>query len=178
MLVPLVFASVALAPLASDADGTEPKELKIIAQRGFADHDDAPPIYFTKLADKPVEPLVIRSAEELAAVSGKARQAKDPVAAKKDPALQKEVQELLAKSLKIDKIDWEKQMVIAASDTAAYRVPPKWEFRSLKANGETLTVEVVSQDGKGYGTYGGTPWVVAVVERFSGKVEFKGLRAK
>ncbi len=170
-----VIAATFVVPMVPLASGAEPKELKIIAQRSFvSESDGAPPISFVRPAEKPVEPLVIRSVEDLAAASTKGRQAKDPAAAKKDPDLQKEVEGLLAKALKVEKIDWEKQMVVAASEKQAYRVPPKWEFASLKLDGEKLIVEMRSESGKGYGSYG-TPWAVAVVERFDGKVEFKGL---
>ncbi|MBA4063492.1 MAG: hypothetical protein C0501_07220 [Isosphaera sp.] len=172
-LAVLVAAALAVPP-AGEASGAEPRELKIVAQRAFVDSNDgAPPISFTRSADKPVEPLVIRSAEELAAASPKGRQAKDPAAAGKDADLQKEVEGLLMNALKVEKIDWEKQMVVAVSEKAAYRVPPRWEFTSLKVDGDKMAVEVGRKGGEGYGAYG-TPWAVAVVERFDGKVEFRG----
>lgn len=174
--VPLVsvFFSLVVSP-AIEANGAKPVELKIIAQRHFiSQNDKAPPICFTKVAEKP---LVIRNAEELAAISWKGQEAKDKAKAQKDPVLQKEVQDLLTKALKIEKIDWEKQMVLVVSDKLAYRVPSKWEFAPLNVNGDTLTVIVNGTEKKDY-VGSGSPWAVALVERFNGKVEFKGFPAK
>lgn len=107
--------------------------------------------------------VVIRSAEELVAVSGKAKSAKDP-------AVQKEVQAELTKLLEVDAIDWKKQMVLAVRGepgTKADRV----HFDSLRVEGKVLTVAwKVKQRPPHAGP--GTPIALILVERFDGEVRF------
>src|SRR5262245_1580166 len=99
VLIPVaVLAScAAMVPLAIRAD--EPKEMKIVA-RGSATE---PYLVGLKKTDSGV---VIRSAEELVAHSGKPDSAKDPTA-------QKAMEAELAKFLMVERIDWSKQMVLA-----------------------------------------------------------------
>lgn len=161
------------------ARGATPTELAIVAQGSFV---DGPLMSYIKVADKPADPLVIpnayevyplviRSVEELVATSSKGREAKELAAAKRDGDLQAEVEQLLLTSLKLQAIDWEKQMVVAVLGTRAYRAPPKWNFRSLKTDGNKLIVEISADHGE-FGC--GVPWAVAVVNRFDGEIEFKG----
>jgi hypothetical protein len=72
--------------------------------------------------------VVIRSAEELVAVSRKANCAKDP-------AVQKE----MAKLLRVDDIDWCKQMALAVRGEPGTKAD-KVRFDSLKVEGKILTV--------------------------------------
>jgi hypothetical protein len=116
-------------------------------------------------------PLVIRSVEELVAISSKGRMATDLPAAKKDGGLQAEVEQLLLKSLNLQAIDWEKQTVVAVLGTQAYRAPPKWKFLSSKAEGNKLIVEITGDHGE-FGC--GVPCAVAVVDRFDGEIAFRG----
>ena len=160
-LIPLALLVAAV----TGGSAAEPKELKIIAQHRFGVDRDGPPI----LWDLPAEPLAIRSAEELAAVVRKKKDAKDP-------AVQKEAEELLTKAFKMEKIDWDKQMVVAVAAKRPMRGADIWEFKSLKVEGESLTVEWGSVKIEKY--YEGKSAAVAVVERFNGKVVFKPVRSK
>ena len=107
--------------------------------------------------------VVIRSAEELVAMSSK------PDAAK-DPTVQKAMEVQLAKLLEMDAIDWSKQMVLAVRGepgTKADRV----HFDSLKVEGKILTVAwKVKQRPPHAGP--GTPIALILVERFDGEVKF------
>src|SRR5262249_19775499 len=93
----LVAGWSAMVPLALRAE--EPKELKIIASASATD----PYLVRLKNQDRGV---VIRSAEELVAHSGKPDSAKDA-------AVQKALEAELAKFLNVESIDWKKQMVLA-----------------------------------------------------------------
>jgi hypothetical protein len=94
--------------------------LAIVAQASFVDGPLRP---YINPADEPADPLVIkewhevyplviRSVEELVTISSKGREAKELAADKKEGALQEEVEQLLLTSLKLQAIDWEKQMVV------------------------------------------------------------------
>ena len=142
------------APLRAE----DAKELKIIASA--QDTSLAPSIGPVQFKNNEV---VIRNAEELVASSSKAKSAKDPV-------VQKEVEAELAKLLKVDAIDWSKQMVLAVRGepgTKADRV----HFDSLKVEGKILTVAwKVKQRPPHAGP--GTPIALILVERFDGEVKF------
>ena len=110
------------------------------------------------------EGVVIRSAEDLAILSNKAKSAKDP-------AVQKEMQAELAKLLKVDAIDWSKQMALAVRGepgTKADRV----RFESLKVENSTLTVawKVIPRPPH---AGPGSPIALILVERFDGDVKFR-----
>jgi len=175
----VVVASATLQVAVPAAVGAAPTELEIVAQSSFVDGPLRP---YIKPADKPADPLVIphahevyplviRSVEELVAISSKGREAAELAAAKKDGDLQAEVEQLLLTSLKLQAIDWEKQMVVAVLGAHAYRAPPRWKFLSLKTDGDKLVVEISADHGE-FGC--GVPWAVAVVDRFDGEIEFKG----
>jgi hypothetical protein len=107
--------------------------------------------------------VVIRSAEELVAHSGKADSAKDP-------AVRKEVEAELAKVLDVDSIDWSKQMVLAVRGvpgTGADRV----HFDSLTVEGKVLTVAWRVRERPPHAGPG-TPIAVILVPRFDGEVKF------
>ncbi len=159
---------VSLAPFGS---GAEPQEVKIVAQGSFVDS-------FHPISVRKAETLVVRNVEELVAVSAQGRQAKDPAAAQKNPDIQKEVEKQLASALKVEKIDWEKQMVVVVStDSGAdRRVNPKVELVSLKVDGKKLTLTLAQ--GGIHGSYGRCPGVVALVERHDGKAEVEWKREK
>src|SRR5262245_39037598 len=95
--LPRLFGLLAIYAAAS-LQAAEPKELKTIAV--FA--GPYGPVQL-KANDTGV---VIRSAEELVARSSKPESAKDA-------AVQKTMEEELAKLLRVDAIDWKKQMVLA-----------------------------------------------------------------
>ena len=71
--------------------------------------------------------VAVRSAEELVALTSKAKSATDA-------AVQKEMEAELAKLLKVDAIDWKKQMVIAVISE---------RFESLTTDGKALTATYV-----------------------------------
>jgi hypothetical protein len=107
--------------------------------------------------------VVIRSPEDLVALSSKATSAKDP-------AVQKEVEAELATVLQVEAIDWKTQMVLAVRGqpgTKADRV----HFDSLKVEGKVLTVAwKVRQRPPHAGP--GTPIALILVDRFDGEVKF------
>ena len=175
----VVVATTTLRVAVPVAEGAAPMGLAIVAQASFVDGPLRP---YINPADEPADPLVIkewhevyplviRSVEELVTISSKGREAKELAADKKDGALQEEVEQLLLTSLKLQAIDWEKQMVVAVLGKRAWRAPPKWKFLSLKTDGDKLIVEISSDRGE-FGC--GVPWAVAVVDRFDGEIEFKG----
>jgi hypothetical protein len=107
--------------------------------------------------------VVIRSPEELVALSSKSASAKDP-------AVQKEMEAELARLLEMGEIDWSKQMALAVRGqpgTKADRV----RFDSLKVEDNILTVAwKVSPRPPHAGP--GTPIALILVERFEGEVKF------
>lgn len=151
--------------------GEEPKELKVVAQRSFV--DSLHPISASK-----ADTLIVRSAEELVAASAQGHGAKHPTA-QKDPGVQREVEKQFASALKVEKIDWNTQMIVVASTDsgAAGRVNPKVELVSLKASGGKLTLTLANAT-EGSGGYGRYPGVVAIVERHEGKAEVEWKREK
>ncbi len=106
--------------------------------------------------------LVIHSAKDLAANAAPKKA--------KDPAFQKEVEAQLAKLLKVDAIDWDKQMVVAIWGGAARVHHQEIAFHSFTVKGNALTV-TWNETGS---------WLpgctrargVALVERFNGPVLF------
>lgn len=100
--------------------------------------------------------LVLRSAEELVALTSKAKTAKDP-------AVQKEMEAELVKLLKVDKIDWSKQIVLAVIGEG---------FDSLKTDGKVLTASFVPFNEPLTRLIPPTPKVLVLAERFEGEVKF------
>lgn len=107
--------------------------------------------------------VVIRSAEELTALSSKANFAKDP-------AVQQEMAAELARLLQVDAIDWNKQMALAVRGepgTKADRI----RFDSLKVEDKILTV-AWKVNARPPHAGPGTPIALILVERFDGEVKF------
>jgi hypothetical protein len=103
------------------------------------------------------EGVVIRSAEELVALTGKAKSAKDP-------AVQKEMEAELAKLLKVDAIDWNKQIVLGVIGEG---------FDSLNTDGKVLTATFVPfKEPAPARSIPRTPKVLVLIERFGGDVKF------
>jgi hypothetical protein len=150
---------VVCAVLSVQLRAEDAQELKIIAS--VQDSVKEAAIGPVQLAD--YGGVAIRSAEELVALSSKAKSAKDL-------AVQKEIESELAKLLDVDAIDWSKQMVLAVRGepgTKADRV----HFDSLKVEGKVLTVAwKVKQRPPHAGP--GTPIGLILVERFDGEVKF------
>jgi hypothetical protein len=101
------------------------------------------------------EGVVIRSAEELVALTDKAESAKDP-------AVQKEMEAYLAKLLKVEAIDWKKQIVIGAICE---------RFESLTSDGKRLTITFVPFSEPGGRAVPPTPKILLLIERVEGDVK-------
>ena len=71
--------------------------------------------------------VIIRSAEDLVALTNKAKSANDP-------AVQKEMEAALSKILKVDAIDWKTQTVLGVIGE---------DFDSLKTDGKILTATYI-----------------------------------
>jgi hypothetical protein len=155
-LASLVFAC---AVLSSPSRGEDARDLTILACA--QDSLRAASIGPVHLED--YGGVVIRNPEELVALSSKATSAKDP-------AVQKEIEDELARVLQVEAIDWKNQMVLAVRGqpgTKADRV----HFDSLKIEDKVLTVAwKVRQRPPHAGP--GTPIALILVDRFDGAVKF------
>jgi hypothetical protein len=100
--------------------------------------------------------VVVRSAEELVGLTGKAKSATDA-------AVQKEMVAELANLLKVDAIDWKKQMVVAVISE---------RFDSLVTDGKALTATYVPYREPLQLAVPPTPKVMVLIERFEGEVKF------
>jgi hypothetical protein len=133
--------------------------------------DKGPKIVATAIWNGGPKPktYVIRTPEEAAVAMGvPADKAKDEVA-------QKEATEKLAQRFKVEKIDWQKQMVVIAGigtrNTGGYSV----EFTGLEIKDKTLTVkwkENGPKPGQPVLQVITMPGGAALVERFEGEVKF------
>jgi formylglycine-generating enzyme required for sulfatase activity len=109
--------------------------------------------------------VVIRSAEELVAHSSKPDSANDP-------AVQKASEAALAKRLKVESIDWTKQMVLAVQGR-----PAKGEFGAIKfdppvLDGKSLLVSWKQENRAYRAVYKGPPTGFVLLGRFEGEVKF------
>jgi hypothetical protein len=146
----ILAASLAIWPAASH--GEDAKELKIIATfKEVTDLNGIGPIAF-----KTKNLAVIRSAEELVAASNKAESAKDS-------DVQKEMTTAMAKLLKVDAIDWSKQMIMVGVVEG---------FDSLKSDGKKLTVTYSRYNERPLRFVPPFPKVVVLTERFESEVKF------
>ena len=100
--------------------------------------------------------VVIRSAEELVALSRRATAAKDL-------AVQKEMEAELAKLLKVGAIDWSKQIVLGVIGE---------RFDSLKTDGKVLTATFIHFNEPLTRAIPPTPKILVLIERFEGEVKF------
>jgi hypothetical protein len=100
--------------------------------------------------------VVIRSAEELVALTNKAASAKDVT-------VQKAMENELAKLLKVDAIDWSKQTVLGIIGES---------FESLKCDGKVLTATFVPYDETVTRAIPPTPKVLVLIDRVEGEVKF------
>jgi formylglycine-generating enzyme len=147
-------AVCAAVPLALRAD--ESKEPKIIASASTTD----PYLVQLKKTDSGV---VIRSAEELVAHSTKPDSTKDP-------ATQKAMEAELAKFLKVEAIDWSKQMVLAVQGHPTRGEHGSIKFDVPKIEGKVLLVHWKQEGHVARASYRGPPTGFALVERFEGEV--------
>lgn len=148
LLIGIVVLSAAWALNSASLHAEEAKDLKVIAKANdLTGFENKGPV--SVISDE----LVIRNAEQLAAASKKAASAKEP-------AVQKEMEAALAKVLKVDAIDWTKQMVIVCLANG---------IDSVKSDGKTATVTYVPLRplrAPGY------PMAIVLVERVEGDVKF------
>ena len=100
--------------------------------------------------------VVIRSAEELVALTGKEK-------ARKDPAVQKAMEAELARLLKVEAIDWNKQIVLGIIGEG---------FESLKTDGKVLTATFIPFNEPLTRAIPPTPKVLVLIGRFEGEVRF------
>jgi hypothetical protein len=136
----------------------EPKELKIIASAS----DPNPVLVRLKQEDSGV---VIRSAQELVAHSSKAGSAKDP-------AIQKAMESELAKRLKVESIDWSKQMVLVVQGHGTQGEYGTIKFQSPKIEGKALVVPWKQENRVQIASAAGPPTGFALVERSERDVKF------
>src|SRR5262245_14285699 len=150
-------AACAAVPVALGAE--EPKVPKIITSASDTD----PYLVRLKKTDSGV---VIRSAEELVSLSGKPDSAKDP-------AVQKAMEAELAKFLKVDGIDWGKQLVLAVQGHPSHGEAGTIKFDAPAIEGKVLVVHWKQENrSAGRAPYRGPPTGFALVERFEGDVNF------
>jgi sulfatase modifying factor 1 len=152
----LVAAWTATVPMTLRAE--EAKQLKIIADAS----DSRPLLVRLKKDDSGV---VIRSAQELVAHLHKPDSAKNP-------AVQKATESELGKRLKVDGIDWSKQMILAVQGRRTYGEYGTVKFDSPIIDGKGLLVSWKQENRTYRGNYQGPPTGFALVERFEGEVNF------
>ena len=150
----LSVACLAVAILATVRAG-EANDLKIIASFG----ESYSPIHLKK-EDTGV---VIRSPQELVAHSNKSDAAKDA-------EVQKKMVSEVAKLLKVESIDWTKQMILAVHGHSSGDGSGSIKFRSLKVKDKILHVTWQQEGRPSLGFV--TPRGMALVERFDGEVKF------
>lgn len=95
------------------------------------------------------------------------------------PVVEKKATDEVAKLLKVDGIDWNKQMLILV--TAGPKSSGGWKVNidSLKVDGKTLKVSWSATAPKGFATAAFThPGQIILVERFDGPVTFTATAAK
>jgi len=136
----------------------EPKELKILASAS----DPNPVLVRLKQEDSGV---VLRSAEELVAHASKASDAKDT-------AIQKAMAAELAKRLKVESIDWSKQMVLVVQGHGTKGEFGTIKFESARIDGKVVTVEWKQENRVSLASHDGPPTGFALVERSEGEVKF------
>jgi hypothetical protein len=146
----------AMMPMTLRAD--EPKEVKIIASAS----DPDPLLVRLKEEDSGV---VLRSARELVAHSSKADSAKDP-------AIQKAMESELAKRLRVESIDWSKQMVLAVQGHSTTGEYGTIRFGPPQIRGKVLMVPWKQENRVSLASAAGPPTGFALVERSEGVVKF------
>lgn len=100
--------------------------------------------------------MAVRNAEELVALTSKAKSATDP-------KIQKQMEAELAKLLKVEAIDWSKQMVVGVIGR---------EVDSIKTDGKVLTVNYTPYKEPLQLAIPPTPKHLMLIERVEGEVKF------
>lgn len=152
----LVAACAVLIPLALLA--AEPQEQKVIASASTTEP-------FLLRLKKPDSGVAIRSAEELVAHSDKPDSAKDP-------AVQKAMETQLSKLLRVESIEWSKQMVLAVQGHPTNGEAGSIKFDPPKIEGKVLRIFWKQEHRVTRGPHQGPPTGWILMERFEGEVSF------
>jgi hypothetical protein len=148
----IAFLAVAWFVLPALSRAEDTKELKPIATA--KEHSFSNRIGSFQLAS---EGVVIRTAEELVALTDKVKSAKDPV-------VQKEMETDLAKLFKVETIDWNKHMVLGVLSE---------QFESLTTDGKVLKAEFVPYKNPNRPRELPQPHkLLVLIERVEGEVKF------
>jgi DMSO/TMAO reductase YedYZ molybdopterin-dependent catalytic subunit len=111
----------------------------------------------------PAQQLILRSAAEAARALGQAPDGKG----------QQLANQTLTKAFKVDKIDWDKQMVVVVTAGSKPSGGYRLEIKGLVVKDNTLTVQWVLHPPTGFATQAFThPAQAALVTAFAGKVVF------
>lgn len=147
----------------SRGPAAEPEDWKVIAKVTSVADKPAIPLSFSKDKEKAEHGLVFRGPADLAT-----RYVTDPKKAS-DPAEQAAAVGWAAKLLKVDKIEWTKQMLLAIS-AGTNATPHEVRLVSLRADQGVLTVtwDTVPKTGTGLSD----PRALVLVPRFDGEVRF------
>jgi hypothetical protein len=132
--------------------GDDVKDLKIIAS--FQEPKEG--LLLGSLTLKGQKLTVVRSAEEMVAATNRS-------AAAKDEKVQKEIVGVVTKLLKVEGIDWGKQMVLVGVAES---------IDSLKADDKELKVTFVPWVERPMPALPQPPKVLVLTERFDGEVKF------
>ena len=154
----------AIDPEPADANAT-----KIVARSNWT-HARAD----ANAAGKDKVQLVLRSAAELVAAVPMYKNSDAPPA-----AVEKKATADLAKALKVEDIDWKKQMVVVVSGGSKSSGGHRVEVTGLEIEDKTMTVKWKSHPPKGFATRAFThPGEAVLVPKFSGKVVFAPAKDK
>jgi hypothetical protein len=167
MVLTVLTGLPAVTPAQGEEKPAAGKALKIFA-RGYWQHGAATPENRQK-----GEQTIIRTADELIA-----RPPWNKLDANAE-VLKKQATEAVAKALKVDGIDWDKQMLVVT--TAGVKPTGGWkvEIQSVAAGDKTLTVRWSVTPPAGFATQALThPGQVALVERAEGTPKFEMMPGK
>ena len=153
----LSIVCLATAMFATTLRAEESKELKIIASAS----DSSP--FLIRLKDD--GGIVIRSAQELVA------QITSPDAAK-GPESRKAIEAEVARRLRVEAIDWSKQMILAVQGRPTRGEYGAIKFDSPRIEGKVLVVQWKQENRAFRASYQGPPSGLALVERFEGEATF------
>jgi len=155
--------AVGFALTLSRGPAADPEDWKVIAKVTSVGDKPAIPLTFGKNKDGPEHGLVFRGPADLAS-----RYVTDPKKAS-DPAQQAAAAEWAAKLLKVDKIEWTGQMLLAIS-AGTNTAPHEVRLVSLRVNQGVLTVTWDLDPKTGTGL--SDPRALVLVPRFDGEVRF------
>jgi hypothetical protein len=161
------FLIAALPAIAAEPKEANPIATLVVSQQGTYGDENIEPknLPLVKFWNK--GQLVIRSAEELVALSSTPDKAKDQ-------SVQEESTRQLAELLKVNGIDWNKQMVVGLRLKLSGG-NPSMSIRQTTLQDNQLTVQYVNSWGRcGVRDF----FALAIVDRFDGEVKFAFLEPK